>query len=84
MISGCTHSIPNVDVASPDYSTVIRVTPRLVPDALWFFQTCTPHSKVFPGADDGCYISPVHSGNYPPCDSGPTTPEYSSRLLKTN
>jgi len=71
----------------PDLSLVVQATPRLVVSAPRFPLSChqishgdLDMSPVLPGVPEGHWISPVHSGIYPPWDSGLTTSRRSYRL----
>jgi len=72
--------LPHLSSALPGASRRVIRIPRCYPGC---HQTSYGHldlSRVLPDAPEGHCISPVHSGIWPPWDSGPTTSRHSQRL----
>jgi len=80
-------ALPAMSSVLPDLSLVFTGAPRFVVSA----PRCSPgcqqtsyihlgFSLVLPGVSEGHSISPVHSGIWPPWDSGPTTSRHPQRL----
>jgi len=76
-------ALPGLLLALPGASRPVIGAPRCSPGC---YQTSYGHldlSPVLPGAPEGHCSSPVHSGIWPPWDSGPTTSRHSQRLPQT-